>query len=60
MLESKHVGVDYDFIGEKVLNKDFVPKYLLVDQIANVFTKSLSTIRFSQLCSKHISTSAIE
>jgi hypothetical protein len=49
----KHIEVDYHFIHEKVLNKDIVPKYIsTVNQVANVFTKGLSAIHFSQLCTK--------
>lgn len=50
---TKNVEVDYNFIREKVLNKDIVPKYIsILDQTVDVFIKGLSTIRFSQLCNK--------
>ena len=50
---TKHIEVDYHFIREEVLNKDIVPKYIsTVDQVVDVFTKGLSAIHLSQLCTK--------
>lgn len=44
---TKHVEVDYHFIREKVLSKQiFVHHVGTLDQLANVFTKSLSVARF--------------
>ena len=50
---TKHVEVDYHFVREKVLHKDLQVKYISTsDQLADVFTKSLSTSRFIFLRSK--------
>lgn len=50
---TKHVEVDYHFIRGKVTNKDIVPKFISsVDQVADVFTKGLSTVHFSQFYHK--------
>jgi hypothetical protein len=44
---TKHIEVDYHFIREKVVNKDVITRYLpTLDQIANTFTKGLTTSRF--------------
>jgi len=44
---TKHIEVDYHFIHEKVLNKDMVVHYMPThDQIADVFTKGLTSPRF--------------
>ena len=50
---TKHIEVDYHFVREKVLRRDIQIKYIATDdQLADVFTKSLSTSRFVFLCSK--------
>ena len=50
---TKHIEVDYHFVREKVLRRDIQIKYIATgDQLADVFTKSLSTSRFSFLRSK--------
>lgn len=50
---TKHVEVDYHFIREKVLNKDIIPRYIsTADQIADVFTKGLTSSRFLLLKDK--------
>jgi len=50
---TKHVKVDYHFVRERVLQRDLQVKYIATgDQLADVFTKSLSTSRFLFLQSK--------
>ena len=50
---TKHIEVDYHFFREKVLRRDLQIKYIATgDQLADVFTKSLSTSRFGFLRSK--------
>ena len=48
---TKHIEVDFHFIRERVLRKDLVVKFVsTTDQLANIFTKSLPTHRFLDLC----------
>ena len=48
-----HIEVNYHFIREKVLNRDALLKFISTgDQIANIFTKRLSSTRFLFLKSK--------
>jgi hypothetical protein len=50
---TKHIEVDYHFVREKVLNRDIALKFISThDQIADVFTKGLSSARFLFLKSK--------
>uniref|UniRef100_A0A2N9EVL6 Integrase catalytic domain-containing protein n=1 Tax=Fagus sylvatica TaxID=28930 RepID=A0A2N9EVL6_FAGSY len=50
---TKHIEVDYHFIREKVANKDMTIRFISTgDQIADIFTKGLSTTRFSFLRAK--------
>jgi hypothetical protein len=50
---TKHIEVDYHFIREKVLNQDILFSFIsTADQLADVFTKGLSTARFHFLKSK--------
>jgi hypothetical protein len=50
---TKHIEVDYHFIRGKVLNGDISIKYISThDQLADIFTKILSSIRFSFLRDK--------
>lgn len=50
---TKHVEIDYHFIREKVLAKQIVVQHVgTSDQIADVFTKSLSVARFDFLKAK--------
>jgi transposase InsO family protein len=47
---TKHIEVDFHFVRERVLRKDLVVKFVsTVDQLADIFTKSLSTHRFLEL-----------
>jgi hypothetical protein len=47
---TKHIEVDFHFVRERVLRKDLVVKFVsTVDQLADIFTKSLSTHRFLDL-----------
>jgi hypothetical protein len=50
---TKHIEVDYHFIREKVLNGDILIKFIsTLDQVADIFTKGLSSARFAFLRSK--------
>jgi hypothetical protein len=50
---TKHIEVDYHFIRETVLNGDISIKYISThDQLADIFTKGLSSTRFSFLRDK--------
>jgi hypothetical protein len=50
---TKHIEVDYHFVREKVLNQDILVKFISThDQLADLFTKGLSSARFSFLRSK--------
>ena len=50
---TKHIEVDYHFVQEKVLHKDLQVKYIAMgDQLADVFTKSLSSSQLDFLRSK--------
>uniref|UniRef100_A0A2N9FUI2 Integrase catalytic domain-containing protein n=1 Tax=Fagus sylvatica TaxID=28930 RepID=A0A2N9FUI2_FAGSY len=47
---TKHIVVDFHFVRERVLRKDLVVKFVsTVDQLADIFTKSLSTHCFLEL-----------
>ena len=49
----KHIEVDCHFVHEKVLNRDMVLKYIsTLDQLVDLFTKSLSSPRFRVLSFK--------
>ena len=46
---AKHVEVRYHFMQEKVLRGEINMKYTQIeDQVANVFTKALSCIKFDE------------
>ena len=48
---TKHIEVDFHFIRKRVLRKDLVVKFVsTTDQLADIFTKSLPTHRFLDLC----------
>lgn len=50
---TKHIEVDYHFIRENVVNSDILVKFLSThDQLANVFTKGLTSARFGMLRDK--------
>jgi hypothetical protein len=50
---TKHVEVDYHFVREKVVNKDVLVKFIFThDQLANIFTKGLTSARFCLLRTK--------
>jgi len=50
---TKHIEVDYHFVREKVVNHDITVKFISThDQVADIFTKSLSSPRFVFLKSK--------
>ena len=51
--KTKYIEVDYHFIHENVVNKDMVICFISIDdQVVDIFTKGLSTPRFSVLRSK--------
>ena len=50
---TKHVEVDYHFVRERVLRRDLQIRYIATsDQLADIFTKSLSSSHFQFLHSK--------
>jgi transposase InsO family protein len=50
---TKHIEVDYHFVREKVVNKDILVKFISThDQLADVFTKGLTSARFCFLRNK--------
>ena len=50
---TKHMEVDFHFVQERVLRRDLQVKYIATrDQLADIFTKSLSSSRFVFLHSK--------
>jgi hypothetical protein len=50
---TKYIEVDYHFVREKVVNGDILIKFIFTnDQIADIFTKGLSTARLHFLKSK--------
>jgi hypothetical protein len=50
---TKHVEVNYHFIREKIARKDLITRYLpTLDQIADIFTKGLTSARFFLLRDK--------
>jgi hypothetical protein len=47
---TKHIEVDFHFVRERVLCKDLIVKFVsTIDQLADIFTKSLPTQRFLDL-----------
>ena len=50
---TKLIEVDYHFVCEKVVNRDIIVKFIsTLDQVADIFTKGLSSSRFVYLKSK--------
>uniref|UniRef100_A0A2N9F8N5 Integrase catalytic domain-containing protein n=1 Tax=Fagus sylvatica TaxID=28930 RepID=A0A2N9F8N5_FAGSY len=50
---TKHIEVDFHFIRERVLRKDLQVQFVsTADQLADIFTKGLSSPRFRELQSK--------
>ena len=50
---TKHIEVNYHFVREKVVNRDIIVKFIsTLDQVADIFTKGLSSSRFVYLKSK--------
>ena len=50
---TKHIEVDYHYIREKVLAKDLKVNFInSLDQLANIFTKALSSPHFLNLAHK--------
>jgi hypothetical protein len=50
---TKHIEVDFHFIRERVVRKDLQVKFVsTMDQLADIFTKGLSSPRFHDLQSK--------
>ena len=49
----KHIEIDCHFVREKILSGDIVTKFVKSnDQLANIFTKSLTGSRISYMCNK--------
>jgi hypothetical protein len=47
---TKHIEVDFHFVRERVLRKDLIVKFVsTIDQLADIFTKSLPSQRFLDL-----------
>jgi hypothetical protein len=54
---TKHIEVDFHFVRERVLRKDLTVKFVsTLDQLADIFTKSLPTHRFLDLRSNLMAT----
>lgn len=50
---TKHIEIDVHFIREKVTSQQLAIQHISTEhQVANVFTKPLSTFRFTQLRDK--------
>jgi hypothetical protein len=50
---TKHIELDFHFVREQVATKKLLVKFICsADQIGDIFTKSVSSHRFRQLCSK--------
>uniref|UniRef100_A0A5B7C753 Uncharacterized protein n=1 Tax=Davidia involucrata TaxID=16924 RepID=A0A5B7C753_DAVIN len=50
---TKHIEIDYHFVREKVVRNDISVKYIsTVDQVAEIFTKGLTSARFLLLRDK--------
>jgi hypothetical protein len=49
-VRTKHIEVDFHFVRERVLRKDLAVKFVsTIDQLADIFTKSLPTSQFLDL-----------
>jgi hypothetical protein len=59
---TKHIEVDFHFVRERVLRKDLDVKFVsTIDQLTDIFTKSLPTQRFIDLrCNLMVSVPVIE
>jgi hypothetical protein len=54
---TKHIEVDFHFVHERVLRKDLAVKFVsTLDQLADIFTKSLPAHRFLDLRSNLMAT----
>ena len=51
--QTKHIEVDYHFVHEKALKHDLLVKFISThDQLTDLFTKGLPSLRFNWLTSK--------
>lgn len=49
-VRTKHIEIDYHYVHEKVLQKELDVRFITTkDQVADIFTKGLSTQRFQFL-----------
>ena len=50
---TKHIEIDCHFVREKILSRDIVTKFVKSnDQLADMFTKSLTCPRINYICNK--------
>lgn len=50
---TKHIEVDYHYVRDKVVNRELLVRHVsTTDQVADIFTKPLSSARFNYLQSK--------
>ncbi|KAM3356275.1 hypothetical protein P3S68_022989 [Capsicum galapagoense] len=50
---TKHIEIDCHFVREKILSGDIVTKFVKSsDQLADIFTKSLTSPRINYICYK--------
>jgi hypothetical protein len=50
---TKHIEIDFHFVRDQIAKKNLVVKFLCsADQLGDIFTKSLASARFHELCTK--------
>ena len=51
----KHLEIDYHYVRDKVVRRELHVRYIrTADQVADIFTKGLSSARFALLSAKFI------